>query len=463
MKDQFPERIIQFGTGRFSRAFVDYFIHHANEQGLFDGSVVCVQSTGVERARSLNKQNGRFNVWLRGFEDGETVDTLEMITSISRVLAAREEWDRVLECAHNPEIRTLISIVSELGLVLDTSDRIDASPPQSFAGKLTAFLFERAKAFGFSEDAGMVILSCELVENNGDVLKRLVLDLSRIWELDSTFVDWVDAANIFCNTIVDRIVTGTPSARDLAICNARLGYDDPMVTVAEPYRLWAIEGRETLRERIPFVDVDDRIVITEDIKPFRERKLRLLNGGHTLAAPLGILLGNETVLDHMQHRVTGPLVEELLREEIGPTVPVEEDTTGPFIDEILERWRNPFLNHKLRDIAWQSTSKMKYRVVPTILRYYDKFDRAPKRIAKGFAAYLVLTRPEHDLDDELLSIPREAWADAGRLGGSNGMDSRSIRRVVDLVCSNESLWGTDLSALEGFVDEVSSHTKRLLG
>lgn len=457
MTNLLPERIIQFGTGRLLRGFADFFIHKANEQGLFDGGVVCIQSTGTERANTLNTQQGRFTLWTRGIEEGEKVDRLEIIESISRVIPANEDWVGVLKCARNPEFEIVVSNASEVAVVLDEADRIDADPPRSFPGKVTALLYQRAREFDFAEDAGLVILPCELLENNGDELKRIVLELAEIWDLGSAFVDWIESANVFCNTLVDRIVTGRPSDEDLASVRPRLGFEDQMVTVTEPYRLWAIEGPPGLDKRLEFVAADPGIVIAADITPYRERKLRLLNGGHTLTVPLGILLGNDTVLDNMEHPDTGPFIEALLREEIGPTVPVDQATVEPYIDEVLDRWRNPFLNHKLLDIAWQSTSKMKHRVVPSILRYYERFGAVPKRMARGFAAYLILTRPEYDLQDDHGAIPRGVWADVGGTGAA------SIREVVDRVSANESLWGVNLSALDGFCRVVAAHVREIMG
>ncbi|MFC2085964.1 tagaturonate reductase [Bacteroidota bacterium] len=454
--NQLPERVLQFGTGRFAKGFVDYFIHKANQQGLFDGRIVCVQSTGSGRANLLNAQGGRFNIWIRGIEHGETIDHIETVESISRVIPALEQWDLVLQVARDPSIEIVTMIVSEIGMVLDTGDAIDASPPRSFGGKLTAVLYERARCFDYAPEAGLVMLPCELIENNGDLIRHQVLELAQAWGLEPAFTEWIESANVFCNTLVDRIVTGTPSESDLAAFRSRLGYDDPMVTVTEPYRLWAIEGDDNLRDRLKFPRVDPGIIVTDDIGPFRERKLRLLNGGHSLTVPLGILHGNKTVLDNMEHPVTGPFIERILREEIGPTLPVEFSTIEPYIDEILERWRNKFLDHNLSDIVWQSTTKLRHRVIPTIRRFYEKFGHAPKQIAEGFAAYLIVTRPEYAIVDDSLEIPRAAWARAENAGSS------SIRSVVDDVCSSTELWEFDLSTLEGFVDEVSAHVEALL-
>jgi tagaturonate reductase len=457
MMKEFPERVLQFGTGRFIRAFADYFIHRANAAGMFHGSIVCIQSTGAERADALNAQDGRFHLWTRGVEAGETRDTIEEITSISRVIPAGLAWNQALDCARNPDIDLIVSNASEIAVVFDEDDRRDADPPRSFPGKLTAVLYARATAFSFAEDAGVVILPCELVEANGDALREIVLQLASAWSLGPEFLEWVRSCVLFCNTLVDRIVTGRPPANHLAEARERIGHDDPMLAVTEPYRLWAIEGNTTLRARLGFVQADEGIVVEEDITPYRERKIRLLNGGHTLTVPLGMLYGNATVLDNMRHPLTGRFIEALLREEIGPTLPVEPDTVEPYIKQVLDRWNNPFLEHQLADIAWQSTSKMRHRVVPTILRYYRQFSHAPPHLARGFAAFLVLARPGFEIDDDRIDPIRAAWATRA------SDDPVTIRGLVDTVCSDEDLWGFDLSRLEGFSEAVADNVSQLIG
>lgn len=466
-----PEKVVQFGTGGFLRAFVDYFIDRANRRGLFNGRVVMVQSTGRRRAETLAEQDGLYTVWVRGLEDGQPVERFAVSAAVSRALSAQEAWDDVLACARNPALELVLSNTTEVGLALDDDDALDARPPRSFPAKLTAFLYERARHFDYAPDKGVVVLPCELLENNGDTLRGLVRVLAERWRLDAPFVDWLDAAISFCNTLVDRIVPGTPGPEALAACRDTLGYDDRLLTVAEIYRLWAIEGDADLRRRLAFPEADPGVLVTGDITPYRERKIRLLNGGHTLTVPMGYLLGNGNVLDNMEHPLTGPFIAALLREEIGPSLDVDPATVPPYIDEVLARWRNPFLDHHLIDITLQSTTKMRHRVIPSILACYEKRQAAPRRIGFGFAGYLLFMRGVEEKDgriygrrdgdpylinDDQAPFFLDAWASVDP--GSE----RSVAAFVERICAHEAFWGVDLTRLPGFCAAVAQDLGAML-
>lgn len=466
-----PEKVLQFGSGRLLRGFVDYFIEKANRGGVFGGRVVVVQSTGSERSRVLNEQDGLFTVCIQGLEDGEPVQRYELLSSISRAIPAREDWQSVLEFARSPELSVIVSNTTEVGIRLDENDRIDRDPPSSFPGKLTAVLYERYRAFSGAEDKGCVIVPTELIENNGDELKRIVLTLARQWELERGFIQWLEQANDFCNSLVDRIVTGRPGDEELRQRWQELGYRDELLTIAEVYRLWAIQGTASIRARLSFTEMDEGAIVTEDISPYRERKVRILNGAHTISVPTAFLAGEETVLDMMENEHTGTFVEGVMLEEIVPTLDVEPGSAEEFAHEVLDRFRNPYLEHQLIDITFQETTKMRHRIVPSIVGHYEETDVAPQRICYGFANYLLFMRGREEedgtvygyRDDERYPIQddradyfMERW---------NGVDPESqgdIKLLVDEVCSNEDLWGTDLSALPGFTRTVTDYLDRSL-
>jgi len=463
-----PEKVVQFGTGGFLRAFADYFIDRANRQGRFNGRVVMVQSTGRRRAEALDAQDGLYTLWVRGLDAGRPVSSFMPLAAVSRALSAQDAWADVLACARNPDLELIISNTTEVGLTLDETDGPDGNPPRSFPGKLTAFLHARAVHFDYASDKGLVLLPCELLENNGDMLRRIVLALATRWGLGKRFGEWLTAANVFCNTLVDRIVPGAPIPEEQAACEATLGYQDALLTVGEVYRLWAIEGDAALRRRLGFAEADPGVLVTDDITPYRERKIRLLNGGHTLTVPIGFLIGNAMVLDHVQHPLTGPFIEALLRREIGPSLDVDPATVPPYIDEVLERWRNPFLKHRLLDITLQSTTKMRHRVVPSLLRHYEKTHTVPHGMALGFAGYLHFMQgtPRPDgrvygekngvrylINDDKAPYFADAWAALP--------PSADRARLVDPVCADETLWGTDLTGLPGFAGAVSAYLTQL--
>ena len=454
-----PLKILQFGTGRFVRAFADFFINAANQQGKFGGHVVMVASTNSGRTELINMQHGQYTLWTRGYVDGQLTEKLENINVVHRALSAQTQWATVLKLACNPTLAIVISNTTEIGLSLQRGDK--QKSPNSYPARLTAILHERARHFEYAPDCGLIVLPCELIDNNGDLLRELVLTQAQEWALGNRFYTWLREFNLFCNTLVDRIVPGLPSDNELESIYQQLGRRDTLLTVTEPYRLWAIEGDSTLSNRLGFTG-DPGIVITPDIAPFRTRKIRLLNGGHTLSVPLGLLTGCRTVLDNMQHPNMKPYIEGLLRKEIGPVLNVDPATVSPYIDEILDRWSNPFMHHRLLDIMLQSTSKMRHRVVPTLVDYYRHYEsqRVPHHIALGFAAWLRFMRGSRTengcvygaFGDEEYIIHD---AQASRFLDWWPVDLQHLDSFVQSVLTSKELWGMDLTQLAGFEEAVA--------
>jgi tagaturonate reductase len=411
-----PERVLQFGTGGFLRGFIGHFIEEANRQHLFDGRIVAVGSTGSGRDRALNEQDGLFTLWVRGLEDGVALSDFRLNSACSRALSADEQWPEVLECARSGDLELICSNTTEAGIALDDSDALDGVPPRSFPAKLTRVLWERARHFDFARERGVVVLPCELIEDNGTKLKQLVTTLAQRWRLDPRFTRWLDEAVPFCNTLVDRIVPGAPApdAREKAWLG--LGYRDDLLTVAEPYRLFAIEADQETAARLRFAKADPAIVISEDIAPYRLRKVRLLNGAHTIMVPLALLSGCVTVADAVNDARVGAFLRHVLLQELVPSV--EADGAAAFAHHVLERFANPFIRHELIDITLQQTAKMRVRVVPSILDYAHRFGSAPRFVAFGFAAFLLYMR------DGLVARPdahaeqvRDYLAPASHAGG----------------------------------------------
>jgi tagaturonate reductase len=444
---ELPERAVQFGTGAFLRGFVEPLLDEANRAGRFGGRVVMVGSTGSGRDRVIAEQDGLFTLSVQGVDGGLAIHEQRVIGCVSRALSASDEWDAVLECARNLDLQLVFSNTTEVGIVLDEGDRPDLSPPRSFPGKLTRFLFERATAFDFDPARGLVVLPCELIEHNGDRLREIVIALAAAWNLDPRFVRWIGDAVPFCNTLVDRIVPGTPGADALAEAEAALGYRDGLLTVAEAYRLFVIEGDAVIRARLPFTDLPG-VIVTEDVAPYRERKVRMLNGAHTVTVPVALLCGCETVLDAVRHPLVGPFLNGAMMDEIVPTL----DAPGSegYALAVLDRFANPYVRHALRDISLQQTMKMRVRVAPTILRYAERTGRAPASLAFGFAAYLLVVRDGLGLADDQAERVRAHW--------SAGAESD----VAAAVCADAELWGADLSAVPGFTAAVSTALARMI-
>ncbi|HEX6036899.1 tagaturonate reductase [Longimicrobium sp.] len=442
-----PERAVQFGTGAFLRGFVEPFLDAANRAGRFGGRVVMVGSTGSGRDRVLAEQDGLFTLSVQGIQDGEPVHEQRVIGSVSRALSAVDEWDAVLACARNPLLELVFSNTTEVGIVLDEDDQPDLAPPRSFPGKLTRFLYERATAFGFDPARGVVVLPCELIEDNGDKLRAIVLRLAERWHLDARFAAWIASAVPFCNTLVDRIVPGTPAPDARAEAETALGYRDALLTVAEAYCLFVIQGDETMRARLPFADVPG-VAVTEDVAPYRLRKVRMLNGAHTITVPTAVLCGCETVLDAVRHPMVGPFLRRAMLDEIVPTV----DAPGgeAYARAVLDRFANPYVQHALRDISLQQTMKMRVRVVPSIVRN-GVLGRVPESLAFGFAAYLRMVREGLGLADDQADRVRAHWAAC----------DAAEPELASAVCADAELWGADLSTVPGFTAAVAAALTRM--
>src|SRR5262245_36749762 len=345
-----PETILQFGSGRFLRAFADLFIHQANAQGQAIGKVVIVQSTGGDRAGGLTQQGGRYHVVVRGLEGGQVVDHVETCESVSRALAAQPQWPEVLELARSPRLRVILSNTTEKGYDLDPADGPADAPPRSFPAKLLAVLRARFEA-GLP---GVTVVPCELREQQADLLRGLVVGLAREWKLPAELVGWLESSCYWLNTLVDRIVTGTPREHPLLA-------QDPMLTVCEPYSLFAIQ-------ELPGADRFIRhpaVVWTPDVMPYFLRKVRILNAAHTALIIKAIPRGFTTVREAVEDRELGPWLERLLFEEVVPVLVGRVDDPAGFAKQTLERFKNPFIDHQLSQIAIHHAEKVQVRLVPT--------------------------------------------------------------------------------------------------
>ncbi|HEV8214721.1 MAG TPA: tagaturonate reductase, partial [Gemmatimonadaceae bacterium] len=451
-----PETVVQFGTGAFLRGFADYFIDAANRRGAFLGSIVAVSSTGSARDTILNEQEGLFTLAIQGFEGGAARRRFRVISAVNRALSADDAWDSVLELARDPGIRLIISNTTEVGIALDETDSFDAEPPRSFPGKLARFLYERAVHFDFAIERGVIVLPCELIEDNGTTLGGIVGELARRWKLGDRFVSWLADAVDFRNTLVDRIVPGALPRDEAERIERLAGYRDGMITTCEPYALFAIEGDDTLRARLGFAD-DARIVVTPDIRPYRERKVRVLNGGHTISVAVALLSGLETVREATEDALVGQFLRRVILDEIVPSLDVPDAES--FAREVLERFANPYIRHSLIDITLHATTKMRVRVIPSILQYTERLGPMPEALAFGFAAHLAFMRGEIQVERRAAGLPVPEDRDGERITAAwarlePGSES-ALRDFTRNVCRDATLWGTDLSKVSGWCELVS--------
>ncbi|MBO0935317.1 tagaturonate reductase [Fibrella sp. HMF5335] len=476
-----PERVLQFGTGVLLRGLPDYLIQRANEQGVFNGSIVVVKSTGND-VSEFTAQDNLYTVWSRGIENGGEIDQKTVVSAISRVLAAPTQWADVLALARKPSLQVIISNTTEVGLTY-VEESVFEMPPRSFPAKLTAFLYERFKSAGGSRKMGLVVIPTELLPDNGLRLRDAVERVAKHNELGKLFTKWLKFHVRFCNSLVDRIVTGRPDDETMEAFAAETGYTDELLTATEPYHLWAIEGDDRVRSILSFATISpDQVIIDEDISFYRERKLRLLNGTHTFMTPLSYLLGNVTVAEAMNHPTMGPFIEHLLLDDLVPTVPYDSlGDEGPaavqsFAHEVIDRFKNPFNEHFLLNISLQQTAKMALRNVPTLLRAVQQQGSVPDRMAICFAAYLLFMRVHrrteegeflgeinlkkgalvYPIRDEQAAYFMAQWlhVDPTKAG--------SVTALVTSILSNTTLWQTDLTTLPGFSKQVASNLFKML-
>ena len=454
----YPEKVLQFGTGVLLRGLCDYYIDKANRQGIFKGRVVLVKSTDRPGADAFTEQDGLFTHCIKGIDNGKAIEETVVNASISRTLTAATEWNAILELAQSADMQVIISNTTEVGIQYVANDPISGGSPKSFPAKLLAFLVARFDHFKGSAESGMVIVPTELIINNGDALKDIILKLAADHQLPAAFITWLNTHNHFCNSLVDRIVPGAPDAQTNAAICADLGYTDKNLIISEVYSLWAIQGGSRVKDVLSFAKADAGVVIAEDIEIYRELKLRLLNGTHTLMCGMSYLLGFRLVKDVMANGYLSKLVMNLMLSELALAIPYKMDfkVADRFGRSVLDRFRNPFINHKLIDITVQYTTKMRMRNVPLLVNYYKEFGKAPELFAMGFAAYLQFmhaVKEENgkyfgDSNGELYPINcdyagyfYEAWKDF------------DLKKIL----ADTSLWGADLSALPGFEQAVQKY------
>lgn len=464
---ELPEKVLQFGTGVLLRGLPDYLIDKANRQGIFNGRIVVVKSTDSGDSTAFDDQNGLYTLCVRGIENNQNIEENIVCSAISRVLSAKSQWQRILDCAKNPALQIIISNTTEVGIQL-VQDNISDTPPTSFPGKLLAFLYARFKAFGGAKESGLVIVPTELIPDNGSKLESIVIELAHRNGLESDFLDWLESTNHFCNSLVDRIVPGKPDASTYQKLTKELGYEDKLLTVSEVFRLWAIEGDDHVKQVLSFYKADEGIFIESDINLFRELKLRLLNGTHTLSCGLAYLAGFDSVIEAMQDENMSAFISNLMLAELGLAIPYPMDEKRPqrFGMQVIDRFRNPHLNHQWLSITLNYSSKMKMRNIAVVLRYYEVFGCVPEYFSMGFAAYLYFMKP----------VAKESFVYFGERNGKpypiqdekaeyfyHKWKENSPAQLVKKVLQDKTLWETDLTLLSGFSQSVTENLENMLG
>ena len=459
-----PEKVLQFGTGVLLRGLPDYFIDKANREGIFNGRIAVVKSTGANTAE-FDSQDALYTLCVRGIENGNPVSENIISSAISRVIAAEKDWQLILEIAKSEDLQIVVSNTTEVGIQY-VEESIQLNPPSSFPAKLLAVLYERYQAFNGQSDKGLVIIATELIPDNGKRLGEIVLKLAHYNQLEASFMAWLVQANHFCNSLVDRIVPGKPDAETYATLQEELGYEDTLLSMTEPYRLWAIEGGKHVTEVLSFATVDQGVIIAEDIEIYRELKVRLLNGTHTLSSGIAFLLGIDTVKNAMNQELMTSYIETLMANEIAPAIPykVDKKQTDTFANIVKDRFANPSIEHLWTSIAFQYSMKMKIRILPLLLNYYKIFNQVPTHIALGFAAYLAFSRVQRKENNLYFGLDNGA---SYRLNDDSApylfeKYNQNQETFVEEVLTDQTFWGANLSQLSGFVPTVKAQYQAIL-
>lgn len=463
---ELPEKAIQFGEGNFIRGFIDWMIHQMNKKSLFNGKVIAVQPTPHGKViPKINTQDGLYTVVLRGIQQGKAIDSTEVITSIQRGINPYEEWEKILEVAENPELEFVFSNTTEAGIVYKKENYNPTTSPLSFPGKLTSFLYHRFKKYNGDENMGLFIFPCELIENNGNELKEIVLQICDDWNLPNRFKNWVTKNNYFFNTLVDRIVTGYPKENDQEFMN-RLGYQDQLVTIGEPYHLLVIEGEnyaiKKAAEVIPFHEAGLNVHWTK-VEPFRNLKVRILNGAHTMLFAISYMSGNRTVLETMEDDEISRLIHDGIWNEILPVIDEDEVKKNDFAKAVIERFKNPYNKHYLTDLGLNAIYKWKTRLLPTLNDWIVKKERLPSNISFSLAALILYYRPERlQGDNVIVRDEKEVVEFFMQLWNAFDEGEISSDKLIRTVLSNEGLWDTDLNRVKDLAEKVCTDLNVML-
>ncbi|MDO4513985.1 MAG: tagaturonate reductase [Lachnospiraceae bacterium] len=461
-KKERPIKVLQFGEGNFLRVFVDYMIDIANEQGVFDGDIVIVKPIEFGSLDRFKQQECQYTVSLRGIVDGEAKVLNRKISSVADVADTYTEYDKYMEYAKLDTLRYIVSNTTEAGIVFDDTDKLEYQPPKSFPGKLTKFLYERYQAFDGAMDKGLVMLPVELIDDNGINLKKCVLQLCELWKLEEGFVNWINEACIFCSTLVDRIVTGYPRDIDKDLWE-EWGYHDELIVTGEPFALWVIECPKDISGEFPLDKAGLPVIYTDNQKPYKQRKVRILNGAHTSFVLASFLCGNDIVLESMEDELVYRFMRETIFDEVIPTLTLPKQDLVDFAEAVTTRFKNPYVKHALLSISLNSVSKWKARCMPSFLAYIEEQKTLPKHLTFSLAALMAFYTGDEIRDKALIGMrdgkEYNIMDDMSVMEFFRDNCRKSSAEYAKAVLSNTDFWGQDLSELAGVLDAVTAYTE----
>ncbi len=455
-----PVKVLQFGEGNFLRAFVDYMIDIANEQGKFNGDIVLVKPIEFGNLDRFHEQECQYTVQLRGIVDGEAKRINRVVTSVADAVDAYGEYEKYAAYAKLDTLRYIVSNTTEAGIVYDETDRIEFNPPKTYPGKLTKFLYERYKHFNGAADKGLVMLPVELIDDNGIHLKECVLKLAKLWNLEDGFVAWLNDACVFTSTLVDRIVTGYPRDEAEELCK-EFGYQDNLIVTGEPFALWVIESAKDISKEFPLPDAGLPVIFTDNQKPYKQRKVRILNGAHTSFVLASYLCGNDIVLESMNDELILKYIKATIFDEVIPTLTLPKQDLVDFAEAVLTRFNNPYVKHAHLSISLNSVSKWRARCMPSFLEYIEKEGKLPAHLTFSLAALMAFYTGT-EIRDKALIGHRDGQEynimdDADVLEFFAANSSKEPAEYAHAVLSNENFWGQDLTKLAGVEEAVTNY------
>lgn len=442
-----PIKVIQFGEGNFLRAFVDYAFQRLNKEVDLNAGIAIVQPLKDGMVNMINDQDGLYTLFMNGIKKGEKIQDIELITNIVKGINPYTDFADYLALAKEPALQFIVSNTTEAGIEFVESDTPDMQPPASFPAKLTVLLYERFKHFNGDASKGLTIIPCELIDYNSETLKKIILQYCDLWKLEDAFKTWVSDACTYHSTLVDRIVPGYPRA-EIEEYNSKLDYQDNLIVAAEPFFLWAIEGGDDLKQKLPFHKTDLNVKIVDDIRPYKMIKVRILNGAHTAMVPISILYGNKLVMETVNGDFTGKFVNGVIN-EISGTLDMDKNEILAYTEEVMDRFKNPFIKHALADIALNSISKFKVRVLPSLLGHYNTNKTIPANLTFSLACLIQFYKgtwnnealPVRDTP-ELVEAFKNAW----QLG--------SLDLTVNTILASTEFWGEDLTKINGLSEAI---------
>lgn len=455
-----PVKVLQFGEGNFLRAFVDYMIDIANEQGKFNGDIVLVKPIEFGNLDRFHEQECQYTVQLRGIVDGEAKRINRVVTSVADAVDAYGEYEKYAAYAKLDTLRYIVSNTTEAGIVYDETDRIEFNPPKTYPGKLTKFLYERYRHFNGAADKGLVMLPVELIDDNGIHLKECVLKFAKLWNLEDGFVSWLNDACVFTSTLVDRIVTGYPRDEAEELCK-EFGYQDNLIVTGEPFALWVIESAKDISKEFPLPDAGLPVIFTDNQKPYKQRKVRILNGAHTSFVLASYLCGNDIVLESMNDELILKYIKATIFDEVIPTLTLPKQDLVDFAEAVLTRFNNPYVKHAHLSISLNSVSKWRARCMPSFLEYIEKEGKLPAHLTFSLAALMAFYTGT-EIRDKALIGHRDGQEynimdDADVLEFFAANSSKEPAEYAHAVLSNENFWGQDLTRLAGVEEAVTNY------